>query len=270
MKPLALVIDRDAGTRKLLDVLLTRFGYEVDRIALAADGITLLQLIDYDFILSEDEEVARWLRQHRPEALARMMIVTAAGEAQLQRMAGEWEGVRIIRKPFELADVMEASRAAAIRTPRASAPAELFARQSMSAGAKSGLIVRREGDALTYVLSFGYEPGAAERFFPLSVNELYPLCAAVRHARPAWLASLRDLPPEYPLLAPLWQANRTRALAAVPILCGNEAIGAAGWTFRDAQRFSEAEKRGWLAIAQAAASLAAGAAPARPASNTGT
>jgi GAF domain-containing protein len=268
MKPIALVIDRDAGTRKLLDVLLTRFGYEVDRVALTVDGITLLKLIDYDFILSEDEEVARWLAQNRPEALARMMIVSAATDAQLQRMCDEWRDVRIIRKPFELADIIEASRAAANRPLRGSAPEEKFWRQSMINGAKSGVLVRREHNVLTLVTSFGYEPVAIEQYFPLKLDEPYPLCASARHGRPVWISSLFTNS-EYPLLAGLWQTNRTRALAAAPILRGNEAIGAAGWAFRDTQRFSEAEKRAWLAIAQEAASLIESE-PAQPASHTGT
>jgi len=269
MKPLALVLDRDAGTRKLLDVLLTRFGYEVDRVGVVADGITLLDLIDYDFVLSEDEEVARWLAQHRPEALSRMMIVSAATDAQLQRMWSEWNGVRIVRKPFELADVIDASRAAADRPRREPATEEAFWRHSVINGAKSGVLVRRDGDTISLVTSFGYEPGAVERFFPFSVSDSYPIAAAIRNARSIWLASLASTP-DYPLLASIWQSNRSRALAAVPITDGDEIIGAAGWTFRDTQRFSEAEQRAWIAIAQASAALAgAGSTSAERATNAG-
>jgi len=268
MKPLALVIDRDAGTRKLLDVLLTRFGYEVDRVGVAADGITLLEPIDYDFILSEDEEVARWLAQHRPEALQRMMILSAATDAQLQRMWREWSDVRIIRKPFELADVIEASRVAANRPRRTPAPVETFWRHSVINGAKSGVLVRRDGDTIELVTHFGYAPGAIEQWFPLNVTESYPICTAIRHARPVWLASLAAAS-EYPLLASVWQTNHSRALATVPIADDTEVIGAAGWTFRDTQRFSEAEQRAWLTIAQAAAPLVNGGASAQPASHTG-
>jgi GAF domain-containing protein len=269
MKPLALVLDRDAGTRKLLDVLLTRFGYEVDRVGVVADGLTLLGLIDYDFVLSEDEEVARWLAQHRPEALSRMMIVSAATDAQLQRMWSEWNDVRIVRKPFELADVIDASRAAADRPRRVATAVETFWRNSVINGSKSGILVRRKGDALTLVTHFGYEPGAVESFFPLHVNDPYPITTTVRHGRPVWLASLATTP-EYPLLASVWQSHRSRALAAVPIMNGNEVIGAAGWTFRDTQRFSEAEQRAWIAIAQASAHLAAaGSTSAERATNAG-
>ena len=269
MKPLALVIDRDAGTRKLLDVLLTRFGYEVDRIALAADGITLLERIDYDFVLSEDEEVARWMRQQRPEGLGRMMIVSAATDAQLRRMWNEWSDVRIIRKPFELADVIEASRAAANRPRREATIEELFWRHSLINGAKSGVLVRRDRDnSIRLVTHFGYEPGAVEPWFPLELDDPYPICAALRHGRPIWLASLATTP-EYPLLASVWQTNRSRALATVPIVRRGEAIGAAGWTFRDTQRFGEAEQRSWLAIAEAAAPLAESGTSAEPATSAG-
>ena len=269
MKPLALVIDRDAGTRKLLDVLLTRFGYEVDRIALSADGITILDLIDYDFILSEDEEVARWLAQHRPEALSRMMIVSAAPDAQLRRMVREWSNVRIVQKPFELADVIEASRTAANRPRRMPVPEEMFWRESMISGAKSGVLVRRDGDSIWPVTSFGYEPGALDAWFPLKVSDSYPICSTVRHGRPTWLASLTTAP-DFPLLQAVWQTNQSRALATAPIMRGAEVIGAAGWTFRETQRFSESQQRIWLAIAQAAAPLVESSAPARSATNTGT
>lgn len=257
MKPLALVIDRDAGTRKLLDVLLTRFGYEVDRVALTPDGITLLGLVDYDFVLAEDEAVARWLAAHRPEMLERMMIVSAATDAQLQRMWSEWSSVRIVRKPFELADVIDAARAAAGTCERGAATAEeLFWRQSIISGAKSGILVRRRGDQLDLATHFGYEPGAVESYFPLQLSDLYPIAAAVRHGRPVWLASLATTP-EYPLLASVWRRHHSRALAAVPVFHGRDVIGAAGWTFREPQRFSDVEQHGWLAIGQATAPLVA-------------
>ncbi len=103
----------------------------------------------------------------------------------------------------------------------------------------------------------------------MSVNEQYPLCAAIRHERPVFISSLATNP-DYPVLAGIWQANRTRALGVVPILRGEQVIGAAGWAFRDAQRFGEAEKRTWMSIAQNAASLVDdGAASAQPVSNTG-
>jgi len=268
MKPIALVLDRDAGTRKLLDVLLTRFGYEVDRIGVTEDAIALLDRIDYDFVLSDDEEVASWLAKHREDALARMMILSSATEAQFARMNAEWTRVRIIRKPFELADVIEASQAAAKRPRRTPHGCEMFWRASAINGAKSGVLVRREGDSIVPVTNYGYEPGAIDPWFPLFVQDPYPLCAAIRHARPLWMASLVKTQ-EYPLLSAVWQQNNTRAIAVVPVMRDGVVIGAAGWTFRDTQRFSETEQRAWTVIAQAAAALVEGDASAQPARQTG-
>ena len=268
MKPIALVLDRDAGTRKLLDVLLTRFGYEVDRIGVTDDAITLLDRIDYDFVLSDAEEVAAWLATHREDALARMMILSSATEAQFARMNAEWKNVRIIRKPFELADVIDASQKAASRPRRTPHACEMFWRASAISGAKSGVLVRREGDAIALVTSYGYESGTLDGWFPLSVNDPYPLCSAIRHGRSIWMASLTNTE-EYPLLAAVWTQNHTRALAVVPITRDGVVIGAAGWTFRDPQRFGETEQRSWTVLAQAAATLVEGDASAQPARHTG-
>jgi len=269
MKPLALVIDQDAGTRKLLEVLLTRFGYEVDRVADSESALALLERIDYDFILSENEHVAKWVAVHRPHALQRLMILSSATEAQLERMKREWLHVRIVRKPFELADVIEASQDAALnRAPREPRQDELFWRRSIVSGAKSGVLLRRQGDFLEIVTSIGYPAGALEGWFPLSVSEPYPICAAVRQGQPVWVASIRNAP-EYPLLATIWLTNQTGSLAVAPLIRDGVVLGAAGWAFRDSQRFTDAEKRNWLAIGEAATALVEGETSAESTSQTG-
>lgn len=48
MKPLALAIENDGGTRKLLDVLLTRAGFEVDLVPTGSDALLLLANVRYD------------------------------------------------------------------------------------------------------------------------------------------------------------------------------------------------------------------------------
>ena len=254
MNHLALVIDRDAGTRKLLDVLLQRFGYEVDRVAASANGITLLEVVDYDFVLCDDDTVVRWIAANRPSALPRVMILSSAPESHLVRMRNEWLDVPVIRKPFELADVIDGSRAAAAkRAARITTLDEVFARRSVTAGAKSGVIVRNGGDVLELMAKFGYEPGLVEQWFPLASSNPYPICMAVKHGRAVWLASLANAQAEYPLLAPIWQTYQSRAIAVVPLFRGGTIIGAAGWTFREPQRFTEAEQRMWTAIAESTA-----------------
>ena len=253
MKPLALVVDRDAGTRKLLDVLLTRYGYEVDRVIGRLDAITLLDIVDYDFVLTDDEKVLHWMSVHRPLAMQRAMVLSSAPELELQRMRNAWQNVPIVRKPFELADVIEASRAAAAnRPPRVANPREAYCRQSVMAGAKSGIIVRVTSDRIDLVSHFGYESGAVEKWFPLYTGDPYPICASIKRNRPVWLSSVMAERNTYPLLASVWQVNETRALAALPILRGGTVIGGAGWTFRDTQRFTEADQHVWLALGESA------------------
>jgi GAF domain-containing protein len=184
-----------------------------------------------------------------------MMILTSALESQLQRMRNEWRNVRIIRKPFELADVIDACQAAAANRPlRQRDDMESFWRTSLTHGAKSGVVVRRVGNELELVTKFGYAPGAVEQWYPMPLNQPYPICIAVRHERPVWMASLTGND-DYPLLAAIWQQHHTRALAVAPIVRGGEVIGGVGWTFREPQRFNEAEQRTWLAIADATAAL---------------
>jgi GAF domain-containing protein len=118
------------------------------------------------------------------------------------------------------------------------------------------------------VTAFGYEPGMIEAFFPLSVNEPYPICVSVRQGRPVWLASLAATS-DYPLLAAVWQKNESRALAALPLLREGAVTGAAGWTFREPQRFTDADQRTWLAIADFGAGIAEGGNSAQPATQAG-
>ncbi len=254
MKPVALVIDRDAGTRKLLDILLSRYGFEVDRVGFPSEGVTLLGVVDYDFVLSDDDSIVRWISEHRPETMAHLMILSSATETHIARMQQEWADIPIVRKPFELADVIDAARnAATSHRPRVESSIEGFIRQSMTAGSKSGIIVKWSGDVLELVAKFGYEAGVVEEWFPMALNNPYPICMVIRHARPIWLASLSGAQAEYPLLAPIWQTNQSRAVAIAPIFRDGTVIGGAGWTFREPQRFTESEQRAWMAISETAA-----------------
>ncbi len=263
MKLHALVVENDAGTRTLLDVLLSRIGYEVDLVADGADAVTLLELVDYDFIVLDlmlggmgGADIIGWVTAHRPEAVGRILMLSAASAVHIDRVRRQWPDVRVMRKPFDIAAVHAIGRTLAEgRTPRRLTAAEEFYRRSIAAGAKAGLIVRRSGDALVHVDHFGYAPGDIEAWFPLPLDAPLPICSAVRLARPVWLASVTLASAEYPLLVPVWKANQSRALAAVPVARGGRIIGAAGWTFRDSRRFHEAEQSLFAAVAEMAAEV---------------
>ena len=257
MKPLALVIENDSGTRKLLDVLLTRFGFEVDLVATGSDALTLLENVQYDVLILDllipgrsGMEILQWLERERPDTLARVVVLSSSSPARLDAVREEWPGVRTIRKPFELGAVVEAAaEVSAGRVRHEATAAENFCRFSVRAGAKAGVIVTTTDGEVTPVLTFGYEPEVVQRFFPMSVDSPYPLCSSIRTGKPVWIASLTSAGADYPVLQPVWSKHESRALAVVPLLHEGRAIGAAGWTFREPRLFNDREQQLLTAIA---------------------
>ncbi|HEX6086614.1 MAG TPA: response regulator [Thermoanaerobaculia bacterium] len=259
MKPLALVIENDAGTRKLLDVLLSRLGLEVDLVPTGSDAAVVLQHVEYDALLIDlllpgrsGIQLLEWLAQERPHMLARSIVISSASPANLEALRERWPDVHTIRKPFELGEVLEETqRVVSLRVPRTPTVEEKFCRHSMRAGAKAGIIVRASGNALEPVLSFGYEPAMMTSYFPMPLDAQYPLCAAMRHGKPMWIASVVAAAPEYPTLAPVWEKNESRAIATMPLREGNRVVGAIGWSFREPRLFSEVEQQLLTEIAEA-------------------
>jgi CheY-like chemotaxis protein len=258
MKPLALVIENDAGTRKLLDVLLTRVGLDVDLVPTGTDALIVLQHVRYDVLIIDlllpgttGFQILSWLEETHPGMLARSLVLSSSTPAQLNSVRERWPEVRAIRKPFELGEVIELVQLiTASCEPREMSALEKFCRHSIRTGAKAGVVVAVKGDALEPVLSYGYTREMLEAF-PLTVDGPYPLCKAVRHDKPLWLASLVMAAPEYPMLAPVFEANQSRALAALPLTHQGRVVGAVGWSFREPRLFSEAEQNVFAAIARA-------------------
>lgn len=259
MKTLALVIENDAGTRKLLDVLLSRLGLDVDLVPTGSDASVILQHVEYDVLLIDlllpgrsGTQLLEWLAAERPHMLSRAVVISSASPAQLDALRERWPAVRTIRKPFELGEVIDVTQQiAATRIPRTHTPEENFCRYSMRAGAKAGIVVRTNGNAVEPLISFGYTPAMLEGYFPFSVDAPYPLCTTLRHGKPVWIASVVAASPEYPMLAPVWEKNESRALAAVPLRDGDRVIGAVGWSFREPRLFSDGEQELLTRIAAA-------------------
>jgi CheY-like chemotaxis protein len=258
MRPLALVVENDSGTRKLLDVLLTRFGCEVDVVANGHDALQLLASVDYDLVLVDllipgatGLEILNRLREERPGALDRAIVLSSSSPKRIAEVQETYPQVRIIRKPFELQDVMDAAQVARRTGEQRVLPVTTqFERRSITAGAKAGLLVRKDGSEISLVHEFGYGGAAARKWFPMSPNDPFPLNMSVRDGHPRWLASLAMAAPDYPALAPLWQQNQSRALASVPLKRNGVVIGAAAWSFRETHPFDEQEQRAFTAIAE--------------------
>jgi len=259
MQPLALVLENDAGTRKLLDILLARIGFQSDVASDGSDALTLLQHVEYDAIFLDlfvpgvsGAEVVAWIARERPHLLSRITVLSSAPPIQLQRLQESWPVIRVMRKPFELGEITAAAQAATEIGPREtrSSATQAFIRHSIRSGAKAGIVVKRDGALVQAVLAFGYAPNVVESFFPVSLDAPVPICLAIRQAKPVWLTSLRTASAEYPELAALFQQNQSRALGAVPIVRNGRIVGAAGWTFREPLLHLEREQQAFASIVE--------------------
>lgn len=259
MKPAVLVIENDRATRKLLDALLTRIGLDVDVVPTGSDALLLLEQIEYDLIFTDLQlgdvtgaDVLEWIEEHRRPLLARCVVLSSAAPAQLESIRIRWQQVRTIRKPFELAEVVDIAQAVAgAPARRRGAAIEQFTRRSVSAGAKAGVVMTVRGEHLMPAMWFGYKPGVVEAYGPFRIDASMPISHAVRDGRAVWLATLAGAH-EYPDLNVVWEQHGTRALAAVPVMREGAVIGAAGWSFREGRLFHEPEQQLLRTIADAA------------------
>lgn len=232
--------------------MLVRRGAEVDVASSLAVARALLEHVVYSAAVlevSSDDSLLATIAATNAPLLERTISLTT----------GYADTPRKIRKPFEIAVIDEAFGTTLLQAP-VSAPSfdRDFTRTSILAGAKAGLAARlrvRSMGQLECVTSFGYPREVIEQWFPLAADAHVPICAAVRHCRPLFLASARSAGARYPLLAPILEENRSLALAAVPVQRGGRVIGVLGWSFAEPQRFDAGEQ---FALSGIADSLAEG------------
>jgi CheY-like chemotaxis protein len=264
MRPAVLVVEDDLATRTLLRVVLNRSGCEVDQVSSGTDVLTLLSAVPYSALLfdlymreTSGHELLATLFATKPEMLARVVVVSAAPLQELESISELYPMVRVLRKPFELTELIGAVEAATadVEQPARELAAE-FCRRSILNGAKAGIVRIPAPDAthLDIAMSYGYTAAMLDPFTKLTIDAPLPICAAYRRQRPVWFASLTMASAEYPMLKPVWEANQSRALAALPLLDDGKCIGVAGWTFRDARTFAADERKRFEEIAEFLAS----------------
>jgi DNA-binding response OmpR family regulator len=245
MKPLLLVVENDSGTRRLLDVFLTREAFEVDPVATGGDALLLLERIDYAAVVLDmlipgrtGRDVLEELAARAPALLERIVVISSATEAHLRDVRGRHPAVAALRKPFDLTELLGVVRERAARHVPAGRidAAQIFVRRSVTAGAKAGLVARH-GDASDVVTSFGGHAVPIEPLHALALD-------ALRHGRAVWVSASQA-----------WREHGSVALAAVPIFSGEQVAGVAGWYFSEPRVFSEDEVARLTAIASEAAGL---------------
>jgi CheY-like chemotaxis protein len=260
MRPPVLVVEDDAATRTLLDVVLRRAGFEVDVVPSGSDALPLLTSVRYAAMTFDlymrgvsGHDLLAFTAANKPELLDRIVVVSSAPAAELAAVRGQYPGVRSLRKPFELdelfAVVTEASQGAGVIVRDLH---QEFCRRSVLCGAKSGIALTRKSGSqrLEIAVSYGYTPESLERFLPISVDDPYPLATAYRLGRGVWLSSVTAAESQYPLLASVWKAHESHALAAVPLVSAGSPVGAVGWSFREPRGFDDPDRERLLKIAE--------------------
>jgi two-component system, NtrC family, response regulator PilR len=103
----ALVVDDDAGIRILVMRILTRHGYTVDAVRDGAEAIEKLLQHDYAIITLDlmmpridGFGVVKYLTEHQPGKLERVIVMTAYGATAIERVCPPV--VRVIEKPFDI------------------------------------------------------------------------------------------------------------------------------------------------------------------------
>ena len=108
----ALVVDDDAAIRILVTRILTRHGYAVDAVKDGAEAIEkLLEHHDYSLITLDlmmpridGASVVRYIAEHTPELLPKVIIMTAFGDRAIRAVCPPV--VRFIEKPFDIARLL--------------------------------------------------------------------------------------------------------------------------------------------------------------------
>ncbi len=117
-----LVADDDRALQVLLNVLLTRAGFDVDfahdgRQALAKVTDDNYAVVMLDLILPEVSgiEILEHLRRVKPAVLPRVIVLTSASKGVIDR--ADTSGIHsLIRKPFDIQDVIRLAASCAHQT----------------------------------------------------------------------------------------------------------------------------------------------------------
>jgi CheY-like chemotaxis protein len=268
MTPRILAVENDPATRSLFQAVFRMQQWEADAVASGAHALLLLEHVVYDAIVldimlgagSSGGDVLARIATTSPELLPHIVVVSAASEPQLQAIRDRYPQVTVMRKPFELHDLIDVLMTI-VRPPPADREEDRFTEFVRGAvvleGARAGLIVETDGQTVSLARTFGYAPSQYEGFFPASVEAPYPICAAIRQQRTVTVASLNSAMHEYPPLEKRWKEMSTHALAAVPLLHGSAVVGAAGFSFLRARTFNDAAREQLRTIAALATPLVA-------------
>jgi len=107
----ALVVDDDAGIRVLVTRILVRHGFTVDTARDGAEAIEKVlehpyNVITLDLMMPRIDgfAVVKYLSEHQPEMLSRVIVMTAFGQNALEKVCPPV--VRFVEKPFDISNLL--------------------------------------------------------------------------------------------------------------------------------------------------------------------
>jgi len=114
-----LVAEDDSAIRNLLLRVLGRAGFDIEAVTNGRDAIAHLTVQPYDAVVldlmmpeASGFEVLAWIRREKREVGKKLVVVTAAADRDTRQIA-EGDVFAIIRKPFDIADLVTCVRSAA-------------------------------------------------------------------------------------------------------------------------------------------------------------
>lgn len=111
-------------------------------------------------------------------------------------------------------------------------------------------VLDADGSALEMISYTGGNPEHMDTYRTLSLEASGPLLDAARTREPIWLRNLDEYLQQYPQFADAIQANESQAIACLPLVVVDQAVGAISLSFREPQTFDPALRDFIDAIAQ--------------------
>lgn len=134
-----LIADDDDGVQRLLAILFERDGWLVDRASNGTEALERIRTAEPDVVLldlmmpvSSGFDVLAAMRELVPAMLRQVIVLTAAAPARMGNLSAFGEVWKVLRKPFDIAELRSEALACAdqgrLMRRRASGAAALHAR----------------------------------------------------------------------------------------------------------------------------------------------
>jgi two-component system, NtrC family, response regulator PilR len=116
-RPRALIVDDDATIRNLVRLVVMRENFDVETAADGLEAVLKLGMHDYELIMLDlmmpaisGQSVLEFLETERPELFSRVVIMTAAGDQEIERML-QGRDFTLLHKPFDITELSSIIRA---------------------------------------------------------------------------------------------------------------------------------------------------------------